>query len=105
MLGVPPGALIKAFPVVVEGRGPVLVVVRGDHRVNEIKLQNALGAPFRAATAGGGGEPLRRAARVHRPRGRARAEVLADEALRGLRGLVAGANEPGRPPARRGARP
>jgi prolyl-tRNA synthetase len=27
----------------------VMVVVRGDHRVNEIKLQNALGAAFRAA--------------------------------------------------------
>src|SRR3954453_5152329 len=27
----------------------VMVVVRGDHRVNEIKLQNALGAPFRPA--------------------------------------------------------
>jgi prolyl-tRNA synthetase len=26
-----------------------MVVVRGDHRVNEIKLANALGAPFRAA--------------------------------------------------------
>ena len=51
LLGVPAGALIKAFPVLVEGRGPVLVVVRGDHRLNEIKLQNALGAPFRAAEA------------------------------------------------------
>ena len=27
-----------------------LVMVRGDHRVNEIKLQNALGTPFRGAT-------------------------------------------------------
>ena len=49
MLEVPPGALIKAFPVVVEERGPLLIVTRGDHRLNEIKLQNALGAPFRAA--------------------------------------------------------
>jgi len=49
-LSLPPGALLKAFPVVVEGdRGMVMVVVRGDHRVNEIKLQNALGAPFRPA--------------------------------------------------------
>jgi prolyl-tRNA synthetase len=30
-------------------RGMLMVVVRGDHRVNEIKLQNALGAPFRPA--------------------------------------------------------
>lgn len=48
-LGVPPGALIKAMPVVVEGRGSVLVLVRGDHRLNEIKLRNALGAEFRPA--------------------------------------------------------
>jgi prolyl-tRNA synthetase len=49
MLGAPAGSLLKAFPVVAEGRGLVLVLVRGDHRVNEIKLANALGAPFRPA--------------------------------------------------------
>ena len=38
------GALLKAFPVVVDGGEMRLVVVRGDHRVNEIKLQLALGA-------------------------------------------------------------
>jgi prolyl-tRNA synthetase len=93
VLGVPPGAIIKAFPVIVDERGPVLVVIRGDHRLNEIKLQNALGAPFRPAEAeqvrsefgaepgfiGPVGSPV---------------DVLADEALKGLRGLVAGANKP-----------
>src|SRR5436190_13667113 len=49
LLGVPAGALIKAIPVDAEGRGPVLAIVRGDHRLNEIKLQNALGAPVRPA--------------------------------------------------------
>jgi prolyl-tRNA synthetase len=48
-LEVPPGALLKAFPVIVEGRGLLLVVVRGDHRVNDVKLQNALRGPFRPA--------------------------------------------------------
>ncbi len=48
-LGLPAGALLKAFPVVA-GDEMRLVMVRGDHRVNEIKLQNALGRPFRAAT-------------------------------------------------------
>jgi prolyl-tRNA synthetase len=48
-LEVPPGALLKAYPVMVEDRGLVLVMVRGDHRVNDIKLHNALGATFRAA--------------------------------------------------------
>jgi prolyl-tRNA synthetase len=46
---VPPGALIKAMPVVVEGRGMVIVLVRGDHRLNEIKLRNALAADLRQA--------------------------------------------------------
>ena len=93
LLGVPPGALIKAFPVFVEDRGPLLVVIRGDHRLNEFKLQNALRAVFRPAEAeevratfgaepgfiGPVGSPV---------------PVLADEALRGLAGMVAGANKP-----------
>ena len=45
------GALLKAYPVMVEDRGLLLVMVRGDHRVNDIKLQNALGASFRPARA------------------------------------------------------
>jgi prolyl-tRNA synthetase len=48
-LGLAAGALLKALPVIVEGRGMVLVLVRGDHRLNEIKLRNALGADFRQA--------------------------------------------------------
>jgi prolyl-tRNA synthetase len=48
-LGVAPGALIKAMPIVVEGRGLVLVLLRGDHRLNEIKLRNAIGSDFRQA--------------------------------------------------------
>ena len=50
-LGVPPGALIKALPVTVEGRGMVVALVRGDHRLNELKLRNVLGAEFRPASA------------------------------------------------------
>jgi prolyl-tRNA synthetase len=49
--GVKPGALLKAMPVVVDGRGFMLAVVRGDHRLNEIKLGNHLGAAPRPATA------------------------------------------------------
>jgi prolyl-tRNA synthetase len=46
--GVPAGALLKAYPVIV-GQDLRLVMLRGDHRVNDIKLQNALGAEFRPA--------------------------------------------------------
>jgi len=48
-LGVAAGTLLKAFPVVIEERGLLLVLVRGDHRVNEIKLRNHLRADFRPA--------------------------------------------------------
>ena len=49
-LGLPEGALVKSLPVVVDDeRGFVLVLVRGDHRLNEVKLRNALGADFRPA--------------------------------------------------------
>ncbi len=51
-LGLPEGALLKAFPVILGGEDEesmVLVLVRGDHRVNELKLARALGAPFRPA--------------------------------------------------------
>jgi prolyl-tRNA synthetase len=50
-LGLPDGAMIKSLPVLVEGRGMVLVLIRGDHRLNEIKLRNALGADFRQASS------------------------------------------------------
>jgi prolyl-tRNA synthetase len=49
-LGVPEGALLKAYPVVLEEDGRmVLVFIRGDHRVNEIKLARVLGAASRPA--------------------------------------------------------
>ncbi len=48
-LGVASGALLKAFPVIVDEGTMKLVMVRGDHRVNEIKLGLALGEPFRPA--------------------------------------------------------
>jgi prolyl-tRNA synthetase len=92
MLNVPKGALIKAMPVIVEGTGPVLVLLRGDHRLNEIKLRNHLHAPFKLAND----------EEIERDFGtqpgfigpvNAKAPILIDEALRGLRSLVAGANE------------
>ena len=48
-LRLPAGALLKAFPVVLDGDEMRLVILRGDHRVNEIKLANALRADFRPA--------------------------------------------------------
>jgi prolyl-tRNA synthetase len=48
-LSVPPGALLKSYPVLLDDGALVLAVVRGDHRVNEIKLRLALGGGFRPA--------------------------------------------------------
>ncbi|HEU4703076.1 MAG TPA: proline--tRNA ligase, partial [Conexibacter sp.] len=88
-LGVPHGALLKAYPVIVEGRGLVLVVVRGDHRVNEIKLRNALGAPCRPAQPDEFAQKIGPAGYIG-PVG-ANAPVLLDAAVTDG-GYVAGAN-------------
>ena len=93
MLGVPAGALVKAFPMFVDERGPVLVLVRGDHRLNEIKLANALRAHARPAEAEEVREVFGTEPGFIGPVG-ARVPVVADEALRDLHGLVAGGNEP-----------
>jgi prolyl-tRNA synthetase len=91
-LQLPAGALLKAFPVVTDSRGMVMVVVRGDHRINEIKLQNALREPFRPA------HEDEVAQRVGPPGfiGPAGADlpVLLDEAVVPGLGYVAGANRP-----------
>ena len=50
-LGLPNGAFIKTLPIIVEGRGMVLVLLRGDHRLNEVKLRNGMGTDFRQASA------------------------------------------------------
>ncbi len=49
--GVSAGALIKAFPIIVGEDDLRLVLVRGDHRVNDIKLTNVLRDEFRPAQA------------------------------------------------------
>jgi prolyl-tRNA synthetase len=92
-LSVPAAALIKAFPLFLDGKGPVLVLTRGDHRLNEIKLQNALGAPGRPATEEEVRETFNAVPGFIGPVG-SHVEVVADEALKGLRGLVTGGNEP-----------
>jgi len=50
-LGLPHGAFVKTLPIIVEGRGMVLVLLRGDHRLNEIKLRNGMKTDFRQASS------------------------------------------------------
>jgi prolyl-tRNA synthetase len=89
-LGVAPGGLLKAMPVIVEERGMQLVLIRGDHRLNEIKLRNVLGADFRPARPEEIAEKLGPAGFVG-PVG-AEMPVLIDEAIEGD-SFVSGANE------------
>ncbi len=90
-LDVPAGALLKAFPVIVDGDAMKLVMVRGDHRVNEIKLALALGSPFRPAHHDEVAERLGPAGFIG-PVG-AQMPVLLDAAV-APGGYVTGANEP-----------
>src|SRR5919198_1477711 len=90
-LGVAPGALLKAYPVMVEERGLVMALVRGDHRVNEIKLRNALGARFRPAHPDEVAERIGPAGFIG-PVG-AEVPILLDDAVGGG-GYVTGANRP-----------
>ncbi|HYF25743.1 MAG TPA: proline--tRNA ligase [Baekduia sp.] len=86
-LGVPEGNLLKAFPVVTDGGRTVLVLLRGDHRVNETKLRNHLKEGFRPAADD----------ELHGPAGflgpAPGAELLVDEAVGGGP-WVTGANRP-----------
>jgi prolyl-tRNA synthetase len=43
------GALLKAYPIMLDSDEMRIVIVRGDHRVNELKLASALGQTFRPA--------------------------------------------------------
>jgi len=90
-LGVPAGAVLKAFPVIAEGRGLVLVLVRGDHRVNEVKLRNVLRANVRPATPEEFATKIGPAGFIG-PVG-ANAPIILDEAVADG-GYVTGANRP-----------
>ena len=91
VLGVPAGALIKAMPVIVGDDRMLIVLVRGDHRLNEVKLRNSLGADFRPAHPEEIAERLGPAGFVG-PVG-TDLPVIKDAAIAG-EGYVCGANKP-----------
>ena len=94
-LGVAPGALLKAYPIVVADSGAMrMVVVRGDHRVNDVKLTNALGGDFRPAHPDEVAEHIGPPGFIG-PVG-TRVSVLLDAAVDPDGTYVAGANEPDR---------
>jgi prolyl-tRNA synthetase len=92
-LGLEPRQLVKTLVYDVDG-GVVAVVVRGDHEVNEIKLQHALGArevklADDETVARATGAPTGFAGPVGLPDG---VTLVADHATRDLCGFAAGAN-------------
>jgi prolyl-tRNA synthetase len=93
LLGVPEGALLKAFPVVLDDGQAQLVVLRGDHQVNEIKLRNVFGQGFRPA------KPEEVARTIGPPGflgpvGLGGSPVLLDAAVDVEAGWITGANQP-----------
>jgi prolyl-tRNA synthetase len=93
LLGVDDAATSKAMPVVADGR-VVLGLVRGDDRLDEVKMVEALGEAFRPATEDEIQEAFGADPGSIGPVGVA-VEVVADEALREGQ-FVAGANKTGR---------
>jgi prolyl-tRNA synthetase len=90
-LDLEPGTLLKAYPVVLDSGEMKLVLVRGDHRVNDTKLGLALQSTFRPA------HPDEVAARIGPPGFIGPVgtdlEILLDEAVQ-PGGYVTGANRP-----------
>jgi prolyl-tRNA synthetase len=91
-LGIDPAATSKAMPVVADGR-VVLALVRGDDRLHDVKMFEALGEAFRPATQEEIQETFGADPGSIGPVG-VSVEVIADEALRGGQ-FVAGANRTG----------
>jgi prolyl-tRNA synthetase len=85
--GLPATSQIKSL-VMVQGSEPVLVLLRGDHQLSPVKLENARQAEpeelhrWLGADAGSLG-----------PVGVSNLRIIADEALRGRRNMIAGANK------------
>ncbi|MGH2862249.1 MAG: proline--tRNA ligase [Solirubrobacteraceae bacterium] len=92
-LGLPQGALLKAYPVVLPDGEFVLVMLRGDHKVNDIKLALALKSQFRQANAEQIEKQLGPPGSIG-PVG-VRARILLDDAVdTDAGGYVVGANRP-----------
>ena len=91
-LGITPDRLIKTL-IFNTDKGPIAVLVRGDHEINEVKLKNFLHCKFLTLADEGLIEKA-----IHAPRGFAGPlgidlPIYADNSLRNAVNMVAGANE------------
>ena len=93
--GLPESSQIKSLVMVADGK-PALVLLRGDHALSETKLQAALGATeLRPAHPDEIREWFGADAGSLGPVGVTSMPILADEALKGRRNMICGANEDG----------
>ena len=93
--GLPESSQIKSLVMVADGK-PVLVLLRGDHALSETKLQAVTGATeIRPAHPDEIREWFGADAGSLGPVGVTNMPVLADEALKGRRNMICGANEDG----------
>ncbi|HET6961062.1 MAG TPA: proline--tRNA ligase [Terriglobia bacterium] len=90
-LKIHPWQQIKTL-VYVAAQGPVLVLVRGDHQLNETKLQSALGSEVRPAHPMEIEAALGASAGSLGPVGVSKLRILSDPALQDRRSLTCGAN-------------
>ena len=92
-LGVEPGRQIKSLLFVAENK-PIMVLVRGDDQLNEAKLESALGTDiFRPARPAEIVEILGAEAGSLGPVGIKDVRIISDNALKGRRNMVCGANK------------
>ncbi len=92
--GVPATKQIKTLVMMAQGE-PIVVLLRGDHSLNETKLAHVLGtSDLRPATLEETRELMGAGFGSLGPVG-VRARIIADETLIGRRGMVSGANQDG----------
>ncbi|MFN8007098.1 MAG: proline--tRNA ligase [Terriglobia bacterium] len=87
-----PSQQIKTL-VYVAGEKPLLALVRGDHQLNEIKLQSVLGMEVRPAHPAEIEASMGAGAGSLGPVGISQLRILSDEALRDRKNLTCGANQ------------
>ena len=90
-LQVHPWQQIKTMVYICQGK-PVLALVRGDHQLNEVKLQAALGAEVRSAHPEEIKESMGAAAGSLGPVGVSQFRLVSDRALEARQNMICGAN-------------
>ncbi len=91
-LGVAPSLIVKSL-VYIKGGEPYIVLIRGDHEVNEAKLSSVLGSDIRLAEPAEVQDMFNIQVGFVGPLDIKAKGIIADEALRGATGVVVGANK------------